>query len=409
MDRVFLGFSNRQLAMTKDTTTVQKSQNKLLIVYVCTILTLCTLYAVQPIQPLFEAEFSLTRFQAVIFTTVIMLPLGIAPIAYGYLLETFSSKRLLRFSILWLGILEICFAFSDTYWLLLSIRGLQGLVIPAILTSLMSYISFMSPRELVQKAIGVYIGSTIVGGFAGRFFSGLFSDMFGWRFFFALLGVLLFVMFWMLRYVDEDVKINFAKPQLSQISKVLHNRAFLLLYLSMFCIFFVFQGVLNFLPFWLNSFSAEVSHSKVGLVYAGYIVGFVISLKVLQIIKFFGSETRSMFIGGFIYLLGVQIFHLKSYGIIFGGMFVFCAGMFIVHSIASGYINKLAETNKAISNGLYLSFYYAGGTLGTFIPGFFYEKLGWDAFLHVLSGVIVLGLFLLLALKLHVRRICKHL
>ncbi|MFB1008979.1 MAG: hypothetical protein QMB85_07845, partial [Sulfurospirillum sp.] len=52
------------------------SNNQLLIIYTCTILTLCTLYAVQPIQPLFEKEFSLSRFEAVIFTTVIMLPLG---------------------------------------------------------------------------------------------------------------------------------------------------------------------------------------------------------------------------------------------------------------------------------------------------------------------------------------------
>ena len=153
-------------------------------------MTLCTLYAVQPIQPLFEHEFNLSRFEAVIFTTAIMLPLGFAPIVYGYILETFSSKRFLKNAVLLLGLLEVVFAFTDTYFFLLSIRGLQGLLIPAVLTSLMSYISFITPKEKVQQAIGYYIGATILGGFLGRLLSGILSDMFGWR---------LFLLSWVLR------------------------------------------------------------------------------------------------------------------------------------------------------------------------------------------------------------------
>lgn len=139
----------------------------------------------QPIQPLFEQEFSLSRFEAVIFTTVIMLPLGFAPIFYGYILETFSSKHFLKNAVLWLGLLELLFALSNTYPLLLAIRGLQGLLIPAVLTSLMSYISFITPKDKVQQAIGYYIGATILGGFLGRLLSGILSDLFGWRVFFC--------------------------------------------------------------------------------------------------------------------------------------------------------------------------------------------------------------------------------
>ena len=156
---------------------------QLLIIYTCTVLTLCTLYAVQPIQPLFEKEFELSRFEAVIFTTAIMLPLGFAPIFYGYILETFSSKRFLKNAVLLLGLLELLLAYTDTYFFLLSIRGLQGLLIPAVLTSLMSYISFITPKEKVQQAIGYYIGATIFGGFIGRLLSGFLSDLFGWRLF----------------------------------------------------------------------------------------------------------------------------------------------------------------------------------------------------------------------------------
>ena len=86
---------------------------ELYIIYGCTILTICTLYAAQPIQPLFESQYELSKFQAAIFTTAIMLPLGIAPIAYGYILETFSAKKMLQVALFALGVLVVLFAVSD--------------------------------------------------------------------------------------------------------------------------------------------------------------------------------------------------------------------------------------------------------------------------------------------------------
>ncbi|MEZ7934655.1 MAG: MFS transporter, partial [Sulfurospirillum sp.] len=369
------------------------SNNQLLIIYTCTILTLCTLYAVQPIQPLFEKEFSLSRFEAVIFTTVIMLPLGFAPIFYGYILETFSSKLFLRNAVLILGILELCFAWSDTYPVLLAIRALQGLLIPAVLTSLMSYISFITPKDRVQQAIGYYIGATILGGFVGRLLSGVLSDYFGWRLFFVLLGIALIAMFGCLNFLSEEVKVDFVKPKFSQIMDVLKNKTFFNIYMMMFFIFFVFQALLNFIPFQLKTFSSTMGYGKVGMMYAGYIIGFIISIRILWMIRLFKSESKTIIVGIITYVIGLQIFHINNYMVMFGGMFVFCAGFFIIHSVASGLISKLAHEKRAISNGLYLSFYYAGGTVGTFAPGVFYHYLGWHIFLGLLA-FIVLGTLL---------------
>ena len=363
--------------------------HQLLIIYLCTIFTLCTLYAVQPIQPLFEKEFDLSRFEAVIFTTVIMLPLGFAPIFYGYILETFSSKLFLRNAVLMLGILELCFSWSSTYSVLLAIRTLQGILIPAVLTSLMSYIGFITPKEKVQQSIGYYIGATILGGFLGRLLSGILSDLFGWRLFFVFLGVALIVMFGALSFLSEELKVDFVKPKRSQVLDILKNKTFFNIYVLMFFIFFVFQALLNFLPFQLKNLSSTIGYGKVGMMYAGYIIGFIISIRVLWMIRLFGNETKTIIIGIFTYLVGLQVFHVNNYMVMFGGMFVFCAGFFIIHSVASGLISKLALENRAISNGLYLSFYYAGGTVGTFAPGVFYQYLGWDAFLILLSLIVV--------------------
>lgn len=368
------------------------------ILYACTILTLCTLYAAQPIQPLFEEEFSLTRFEAVIFTTVIMLPLGFAPIFYGFLLETIPAKQMLRRAVLTLAFLEILFSISDHYFLLISLRAIQGLLIPAILTAIMSYIAHVASKEKVQHSISIYIGITIIGGFAGRFFSGTLSFLYGWRPFFMLVGVLLIGVFFLLKYLPSEVKPNFVKPKLSQIVHVLKKPYNLYSYLSMFGVFFIFQGVLNFIPFELQKIQDGFNGAKIGLAYAGYVVGLIIALNAMRIIKFFGSEIKAMIFGSVVYLLSIQLFRIQDYEMMVFVMFLFCFGMFTVHTIATGYVNKMAQDSKAIANGLYVSFYYAGGTLGTFIPGVVYENFGWNLFLTLLSLVSILTFFSLMKL-----------
>ena len=81
------------------------------VIYITTILTFCSLYAAQPIQPVFQEEFGLSGFQAILFTTLMMAPLGFAPLAYGAILEAYSARSLLRISVLLLGLLELVYFF----------------------------------------------------------------------------------------------------------------------------------------------------------------------------------------------------------------------------------------------------------------------------------------------------------
>jgi YNFM family putative membrane transporter len=369
------------------------------ILYICTILVLCTLYGAQPIQPLFQEEFALNGFQAVIFTTVIMFPLGIAPLFYGYALESWSSRQTLRVTLLLLGLLEVCFAFSNSYIVLIAIRAAQGFLIPAALTSLISYVSTSSTHENIQRALGNYVAMTIMGGFLGRLFSGILSEYFGWRPFFFLVGVGLLISFFAILGVTKDAKATFVKPTKKEVVNVLKIRHNFFIYATIFCVFFTFQGVLNFLPFELKSINENLGESKVGLMYAGYIIGLITALNVTRIIGFFKGERRAMLAGMCIYIAGLGMFNVEDFSVMFGSMFVFCLGMFMVHSIATGFVNKMAKEHKSITNGLYLSFYYAGGTLGSFLPGVFYQYLGWHIFLSFLGFVLICGMGFLILLK----------
>jgi YNFM family putative membrane transporter len=361
--------------------------------------TFCSLYAAQPIQPLFQSEFQLTHFQAILFTTLMMAPLGVAPLFYGYLLESFSAKMMARWALFLLGILELLFAMADNYFFLLAIRAIQGLMVPAILTSIMSYISYTSPREKVQHAIAAYIAATILGGFLGRFLSGLCTDLFGWRFFFFLLGLLLLVNCYLLGSMARDVKLNYTRPKLGDILVLLRKKEFVWLYSSIFCLFFVFAALMNFLPFELKRINPELGETGIGVLYLGYSMGIVVSLNSRWMIHRFGSEADAIGVGIMVFGVGILLFMVENYTVMFLTMFVFCAGLFTAHSLLSGFINKLTNENKAIANGLYISFYYTGGTLGSVLPGAVFQRYGWQPFLLQLFLMICLALFFTRRLK----------
>lgn len=368
-------------------------------IYFCTVITFCSLYAAQPIQPVFQHEFSLTSLQAILFTTLMMLPLGFAPMFYGVLLESLSARMIVRTAILLLGVLELVFSLTSNYLLLLTIRGLQGMAIPAILTSLVSYISFTAPREDVQSAIARYIAATILGGFLGRFLSGLFTDFFGWRFFFFVLGLLLIWGFFLLRTLEKDANLEYSRPKLGEVAELVKQPQFFWLYCTIFSVFFVFAGLLNFLPFELKALNPSFRETGIGFMYFGYVMGILVSLNVRRLISLFGLETRVAMAGLFLYIIGICGFMIPDHRTMFLAMFVFCTGMFMAHSLLSGYINTLAKSKKGIANGVYISFYYLGGTIGSFAPGVLYEHFGWKVFLYSLIVVVCGAIFCLFRLQ----------
>ena len=373
-------------------------QAEILLYYFCTGLTLCILYATQPIGPVFENELGISKTQATLFTTAIMIPLAFAGIFYGYLLEKIQIKIILVLAFLLLGISEIVFSLTHSYFLLLNIRGFQGLLIPAVLTGIMSYISQISSKDSVANAIGIYIGVTIIGGFMGRALSGFFTDIFGWRVFFFIIGCIAILASILLLKFSQNIKASYLKPHLIDIIHTLKTRHNLYIFLMIFGIFFTFQAMLNFIPFELAKISDNYSSSKAGMLYIGYLVGVLVAFNTKKIIAFLGGSIKAIISGIIILIIAIQFFRIESFWFIFGAMVVFCLGNFITHSIASGFINKMATSHKGISNGLYVSFYYFGGALGSFVPGFVYIPFGWGVMLSFISVVSFISLIFIMVI-----------
>lgn len=366
-----------------------KKKELFIIVYNIVII-LSVMYATQPLQPLLSKEFNVSIVKSSQFTAVIMLFLAIAPIIYGYILERVNAKKMLLIASFILAITNTLLSFTNTYEMFLTIRTIEAIVIPAILTSSMSILANIDKAN-VKLNMSIYVASTVFGGLVGRVFSGYIATYFGWEMVFLSLSFASLFSLFLISRLDFDGEAHLTKATLKDIKEILKDKRFAVIYMLMFTIFFVFAGILNILPFRIKELDPSTTESQIGMLYLGYGVGIVVSLFIHKIIKVFKKEMRSVIFGIITFLISTLFFLISNSMVAFLNVFLFCLGMFIIHTVSTRVANSLKDTQKALTSGMYLSFYYIGGAVGSVIPPILYQKFGWD-FTILFCGVLLLSI-----------------
>ena len=368
----------------------------LFIVIYCIIIILSVMYATQPIQPLLAKQFNVSIIKASQFTAVIMLFLAISPIIYGYILEKTNVKKMLINSSIILFITNIFLGLATSYELFLFFRVIEALVVPAILTSLMSILANID-KENIKFNMSIYVASTVFGGLVGRIFSGFIATNLSYEFVFYSLSLAILVSIYFISKLSYEGEATISKPKITDVMEILKDKRFLIIYFLMFCVFFVFSGVLNILPFRVKEISSNVSEFQISLLYLGYGMGILISLNSSKIVKFFKNELNTILFG-LIFFLFITIFLIQENIIfIFLLIFLFCVGMFTVHTVSTGLANSMKESQKSLTSGMYLSFYYLGGALGSFLPSIIYEKFGWNVVIYMFCIILLITFILVIS------------
>ncbi|MBU1249433.1 MAG: MFS transporter, partial [Proteobacteria bacterium] len=254
--------------------------------------------------------------------------------------------------------------------------------------------------QRIRRVMALYITATIFGGFFGRFSSGLLAWAWGWQAPFFMLALLSALACLLLAMQGVTGPASFERPDFSRVAAALRQPELLRVYLMIFCCFFTFTAALNFLPFRLNELERGASELRTGSMYLGYLVGIAAALLSTRMAERFG-EAVTLRAGILLFACSVAACALPSGDGLLLALFPFCAGFFLVQSLGPGVVNARVEGKRGVVNGLYIAFYYGGGTLGSIAPGFIYHSFGWGAFIAVLVGVLLVALLLTRGLGAH--------
>jgi len=367
-----------------------RKKDLFIVIYTITIL-LSVMYATQPLQPLLANEFNISIIQASYFTAVILLFLAIAPIVYGYILERINAKKVLIIASIILFITNLFLSFSTSYEMFLFTRTIEAIVTPAILTACMSILA--NDKENIKLNMSIYVAATVFGGLVGRVMSGFIASEFGWRMVFLCLSFALLVGLYFIKQLSFNGEANLTKAKVSDIVTILKDKRFVVIYVLMFIVFFVFGGLLNILPFRVKELAPHTNEAQIGLLYLGYGMGIIVSLNIHTIIKIFKKELRTIIFGVIIFLISTLLFVSTNTTFLFIMVFFLCIGMFTIHTVSTRLANSMKESKKALTSGMYLTFYYIGGAVGSVIPPMIYANYGWNITIMVFVSILLFALF----------------
>lgn len=376
-----------------------QTRNFLVLLYV-TVCTFAALYTPQPLLSSIHGDYpTLEASTITLLMTVALFPLGIGPLVYGSFLSSLSTRKVLLVCVGLLSLAEFGLFYFTRFEVMLAFRLLQGLLIPAILTCLMAHIAAKFRGTDLQRAMAVYIGVTVLGGLLGRVLSGLVASLFGWRYAFMMCGLALLVALVPMFYLESEGKAHFSRVRLQEFREIFAIRGMRSLLFIDFIGFFVYSGISNVLPFYMQQKWGGFSEWHISLMYMSMGFGIVMAFASSQLQRFFGGELRTIMAGLCLYFAATPLLLYPNVMVVFIAICLVCIGQFTEHSISPGLINRLSgEHDRSAVNGLYLSMYYSGGALGSYLPVMVYSAFGWEIFIGFLT--LCLGAFLLVTANL---------
>lgn len=134
------------------------------------------------IMPVVQQEWHLSSTQAGTIVATFHLGYVLAVIFYSFASDTYNPKYSFAFGSLAAGISGLIFAaIADGFWSALILRLLSGIGIAGVYVPGMKMVAQLSQPSTRGKAMGLFVGSLVVGSGFSMFVSGILLDEWGWQ------------------------------------------------------------------------------------------------------------------------------------------------------------------------------------------------------------------------------------
>jgi len=365
--------------------------------------TFSLLYCVQPLLPLFAADFHIGAAQSSLALSLTTGCLAFAILCAGAFSESLGRRGLMFASMMLAALFNLLAAVVPGWPALLLARALEGLALGGVPAVAMAYLSEeIHPRGL-GLSMGLYVGGTAFGGMLGRVGMSVLSDFHSWRSALAVISAIdLAVAFGFLALLPASR--NFvprrglgAGYHLRAWRGHLSHRGLPYLFATGFLVMGVFVTLYNYAGFRLMAPQYGLSQTQIGLIFSAYLFGIAASSMAGALADRIGRAP--VLIGGVLTTgLGVALTLLHSLPGIICGIVVLTIGFFVAHSVASGWVGRMAGANKGHAASLYLLAYYLGSSVLGSCGGWFWESGGWIALIGYAMALLVIALLVALQL-----------
>jgi predicted MFS family arabinose efflux permease len=345
------------------------------------------LYATQPLLPMFEQIFHASKSE--VGRTVSAATLGVALSApfCGALAERVGHRKVIVLSIFLLALPTILAATAGGLSQLVFWRFLQGIAMPGVFGVTIAYIAEEWPRHRMPQVMSIYVSGTVLGGFLGRIFTGVAATHHlipfvepSWRNGFVAIGAfdLIFgLLLW--RWLPPDSPLPDDAEDETNVMRHLRNPQLLATYAVGFNVLFTLVATFTYVTFYLAAPPFGLSPAELSALFMVYLVGLVITPFGGMWISRVGSRA-ALVVSVMAGILGILLTLIPNMLVILLGLAICSSGVFICQSASTSYIQREAQSGgRASAAGLYVMFYYIGGSVAGVLPGMLWRYGQWKA------------------------------
>jgi MFS transporter, YNFM family, putative membrane transport protein len=345
----------------------------------CTFL---NLYSPQALLPELSREFGASAAEISTIMTASTLAVALTAPVTGAIADVFGRKRVIAFALFAISVPTVMLTLAPDVHAIAVWRFVQGLFMPAIFAVTVAYIGDEWPPAEVAGVAGVYVTGSSIGGFAGRMVPGALSDLVGWRSAFLVLAAMTLVaavaILFMLPREKRFVRSQGFAASGAQMLRHLRNPQLIATFAVGFGTLFNFIATFTYVSFHLAAAPYNFSSTWLGALFFTYLGGTAMTPWTGRLIARFGRRNFvlrviAIWIGGALLLLAPQL------PLIIAGLIVCATCGMLCQSVSTGYIAVSAKQGRSSAVGLYVTCFYAGGSVGAFLPGLTWASYGWPA------------------------------
>ncbi|MEO8188678.1 MAG: MFS transporter [Burkholderiaceae bacterium] len=373
-----------------------------LVIGLTAFLTLVDLFATQAILP------TLTRFYQVspaamgFAVNASTIGMAIAGLAVAFFSQRINRRLGILLSLALLSIPTALLAVAPDLTTFTALRIVQGVFMSTAFTLTLSYLAEQCSMHDAAGAFAAYITGNVASNLIGRLTSAALADHLGLAAnFYVFAGLNLagaVLVYFSLGRTTPMAAEGGGHNQFAIWAEHLRNKSLRVAFALGFLILFAFLGIFTYVNFVLARAPLALAPMTLGFVYFVFLPSIFTTPLAGRAVQSFG--TRRTLIGSLLVAdAGLPLLVSTSLAGILLGMVLVAVGTFFAQATTTGFVGRVATTDRASASGIYLASYFFGGLVGAAVLGQVFDSFGWAAAVSGVGAALAIAVWLSFRIK----------
>ncbi len=351
------------------------------------------LYAPQALLPALAQEFGVGAGRISAVMTACSVAIALAAPFTGAAADVLGRKRVITTAMIAAAVPMILVAMASSVSAIIAWRFVQGLLLPPIFAVTVAYIGDEWPRAQVPGVAGLYVAGASFGGLSGRLVTGVLTDFVGWRMalgaiaLITLVGGVAFAL--LLERERRFVRSEGFAASLRQMARHVRNPKLLVFYAVGFGALFNFMAIFTYVSFHLAAPPYSFTPSMLGAIFVTYLAGTATAPLIGRGVDRLGRRRFVLALMA-VWAVGVVMLLAPPLAIIIVGLTLCAMSGMMAQAVSTGAVTAIAQEGRSSAVGLYVSCFYAGGSVGALLPGLVWRSAGWPGAVAMVLAMLAL-------------------